>query len=428
MKAKKHILEKSVKALKNSPFPSGPDRQTTEAALAALAHLAGQTYEVRNKKPTTTMERIRLMKPYLKYAVAACIVAATGITLYRYSGNLDGATAAYATVLENIRKAHSVAYTQRIICNTDDDQTTSNMINSAGVLRTDFKQGLTLIFDPYKDLNLTLQPSEKKAFINRYIYERKPSFNWLTYITEKFGRNGIYKGRIMFQGRAADLYEVDQPFNKVSVWVDPKTQLPVYSEEHHIPNSKRVSPEYLLKITDFGGTGDRAARGGGDPDLITIRSDFQWNIDVNDSLFSSTPPTDYNVTEITLRVSEPNGTEIAGLLKFYIEIGGPQFPEDLEIIADPNVNRPMLVKKFDKDGPSEKELDDAVQFFWDNIARAITFIEDRKSESNWFYDPNASVGDANAPVCWWKLNTGQGYRVIYGDLSIRDSIAEPNSN
>jgi outer membrane lipoprotein-sorting protein len=74
MKAEKH-LERFIKALKNTPFPSGPDDRTKAAALAAMAKASGQTYDVPTKKQTI-MERIRIMKPYLKFAVAAAVIIA----------------------------------------------------------------------------------------------------------------------------------------------------------------------------------------------------------------------------------------------------------------------------------------------------------------------------------------------------------------
>ena len=37
---------------------------------------------------------------------------------------------------------------------------------------------------------------------------------------------------------------------------------------------------------------------------------------------------------------------------------------------------------------------------------------------------DVEFGDADTPVCWWKPPGSKTYRVIYGDLSIRD--VEPN--
>jgi hypothetical protein len=41
--------------------------------------------------------------------------------------------------------------------------------------------------------------------------------------------------------------------------------------------------------------------------------------------------------------------------------------------------------------------------------------------SEWQYvGEDVKLGDAKKPVCWWKLPDSKTYRVIYGDLSIRD--------
>jgi hypothetical protein len=41
--------------------------------------------------------------------------------------------------------------------------------------------------------------------------------------------------------------------------------------------------------------------------------------------------------------------------------------------------------------------------------------------SEWQYvGEDVQLGDAKKPVCWWKTPESKTYRVIYGDLSIRD--------
>jgi hypothetical protein len=105
MKAEKDILEKSIKALKSCPFPSGPDRQTVDATVAALTKASGQTYDKLHKQQTI-VERIKIMKTYTKLAIAAMllIAAVLSITLLNKS-----ATPAYA-LEQTIQASHSVRY------------------------------------------------------------------------------------------------------------------------------------------------------------------------------------------------------------------------------------------------------------------------------------------------------------------------------
>jgi hypothetical protein len=418
--------EKIKRLLKKLNFEA--DAQVHQRILDDVLAAQAKTKILNPAASTAGIWRTIMKSKITKFAVAAVVIVTIGLLAYYHTGSVDGTSSAYATVLENIRKAHSVAYKQRIISGKS-DSTSSNIINSAGIMRDELKFGQVLIFDPHNDIQLTLSTVDKKAFVHKRIGGKKTDFNWLTWITEQFSQQGEYKGRKMFQGRFADLYEIDQPFEKRSVWVDPETQLPIYSEERQMRDSGKVSPEVYLSITDFGGTGNltrtMSCGGGGLSEYTVIMSDFQWNIDVNDSLFSSTPPPDYNVTETISKVTEPNGTDIVEVLKFCIEVNGLQFPKNLDVLGDPNVNRPMLIKKFRKDGEPEKELNTAIEFA-DILVRAVVFVQNRKSESNWFYNEGVMLGEADKPVCWWKLENAQGYRVIYGDLSIRDANDAPN--
>ena len=49
------------------------------------------------------------------------------------------------------------------------------------------------------------------------------------------------------------------------------------------------------------------------------------------------------------------------------------------------------------------------------------FIEQLPEGSDYQYvGEDVKLGDANTPVCWWKPPGSKTYRVVYGDLSIRD--------
>ena len=44
-----------------------------------------------------------------------------------------------------------------------------------------------------------------------------------------------------------------------------------------------------------------------------------------------------------------------------------------------------------------------------------------KAENDWHYaGQGVRLGDAGKPVCWWRPDGGETYRVIYGDLNVRD--------
>jgi hypothetical protein len=197
--------------IKNTKIKTNP--AVNEAVLNDLLNKLDSSENISSAAKQPSVWRIIMKRPIIKFAVAACVLAAIGLLLYRYSSNLDGATNAYATVLENIRKAHSVAYKERIISDKSDN-TSSVMINIAGIKRDDMGNGSILISDPHNDIQLTLSAINKKAFIHKHIGREKKDFNWLTWITERFSRQGEYQGRRMFQEQVADLYVTNEPFRK----------------------------------------------------------------------------------------------------------------------------------------------------------------------------------------------------------------------
>jgi hypothetical protein len=49
------------------------------------------------------------------------------------------------------------------------------------------------------------------------------------------------------------------------------------------------------------------------------------------------------------------------------------------------------------------------------------FIEQLPEGSDWRYvGEDVKLGDESQAVCWWKPSGSSVYRVVYGDLSVRD--------
>ena len=64
------------------------------------------------------------------------------------------------------------------------------------------------------------------------------------------------------------------------------------------------------------------------------------------------------------------------------------------------------------------------------IWRWYGFIDGMNRENDWHYTGGGvALGDAETPIFWYKPNGAETYRVIYGDLSIRDVASDdlPNS-
>ena len=59
------------------------------------------------------------------------------------------------------------------------------------------------------------------------------------------------------------------------------------------------------------------------------------------------------------------------------------------------------------------------------LQRAYIFIQLLKAENDWHYVGNGvKLGNAESPICWYRPDDSETYRVIYGDLSVKDVAPE----
>ena len=155
-----------------------------------------------------------------------------------------------------------------------------------------------------------------------------------------------------------------------------------------------------------------------------VWSDFVWNPELDESVFSLEPPEDYSIEELTYDVG---GTDERGLIDafaFWAEMSEGSFPTNINEFSDPNKIKPMLIEKFDRDGDPKEEFDQAMKQMH-TVLKGLWFAQKIKVENNWYYaGENVMLGDAETPICWWRIEDSDNYRVIYGDLGIDDVSPE----
>jgi len=59
------------------------------------------------------------------------------------------------------------------------------------------------------------------------------------------------------------------------------------------------------------------------------------------------------------------------------------------------------------------------------ICPGFIFVQLLKAENDWHYvGKNVKLGDSESPVCWYRPDSSETYRVIFGDLSVKDVAPE----
>jgi hypothetical protein len=370
-----------------------------------------------------------------KYAAAAVIAIGLIWGAFYVSGFYHGSSPAFASVLENIQKAHSVTYRESYSVEGTQPFAAEKMVTQAGKVRSVLPHGDVIIYDYQNGRTLHLMQRIKRAELTRRIGEPESAvdFNYLEWMLQLHKKSGSFQGRERLDGKEAYVFLIKEgEFSKRTVWVDVETELPMRIELVSLPHPDEdiVVPEIHLSTLDFGGDGAVSrsiiiSDSGGIQKKSTIVFDnFRWNVDLDQSLFRMEPPEDYALEERTLDVSDRGEKDLIDALSLWASMSYEKFPMDINDLSDPGTLKPLLVRAFDKDGDPAKELDLALEAA-NRLLKGLMFVQGMKLEGSWHYSgAGVGLGDAKAPVCWWKPEGSDAYRVVFGDLRAADLDAE----
>jgi len=146
-------------------------------------------------------------------------------------------------------------------------------------------------------------------------------------------------------------------------------------------------------------------------------TDFQFDVNFDESLFSLAPPVGYTVKKAT----EPAEQDLIEGLRAIAEFLDGEFPPVQ--VLNWNSMREVLGNHVKKNNLSPTE--DEMTIFSEKVRSVTRFVGIKKLRD---HDPNytgkgVKLGDVDKPVIRWQLNS-KTYRVIYGDLSMKDVARE----
>lgn len=404
---------------------------------ALIASLPARSPSVEQRGRIAGLRRLigaTIMKDRTSRLAAAAIIAiAVFIGVNQFGGDH---TPVFADTMEQIEKAHSVVFKQTF-CHEDGTKrfASRQMVNETGILRTEMEHGTVFVSDYARGIILQLEPSQKHAILTHRIGEKRrtPLSTHLSWAST-LHRGGKLVGQEKVDEKMANVFLADLPFEKTTVWVDPKTDLPVRAQRIDIRNPRAdiVIPRLSLDVRDFGAdqssvssmSGSDASRGIQQGQII-LYTDFVWNVDLDESLFSLEPPADYAVERTQHDATDKGDLCLIEALSLWTEMSGGAFPSDVDDLVDPNMVTPLLIARFDRDGDPREELRQAMAA-GNVLLKASWFAQQHKADDNWWYDgQGVSLGDADKVICWWKQENSETFRVIYGNLHIADADEAP---
>ena len=341
---------------------------------------------------------------FTQLAAAAVIIIAVVIAIYFSGSPIE--SVAWANVVRPILTARTVVFN---VIMTEGGNIPITRVMNMGTQRLRSEvlsaDGQTIQMIAIIDFNtsrvLTLNPKQKiAASIDLKDLPEKPENileeirNIITnlqndpdVLIEQLGEQEI-------DGRIATVFQATGPDGELTIWADSQTALPIRIEQ------KGRQIQFAC-------------------------TDFQFDIEMDESLFSMEIPEGYPAPPMVGEIPVSailGGTEqdLVEFLRIYAEIIlDGAFPEDLSPqvwIDDAKKNRnkfAQLSKEQNLKGPPLK------------FARGWVFFRLLKAENDWNYVGNGvKLGDAESEVCWYRPDGSETYRVIYGDLSVKDVAPE----
>jgi outer membrane lipoprotein-sorting protein len=413
-------LQRAIAATRELPLPIGPSAAIEAQTLSAL-------HEAVRQPKSTFYERIYDM-PWTSKVSAVLASAASLFIVYVGLSNLTGAGVAFADVVDILKNVHSATWrTTTVTKGAQNEDVTSTGVGmflapSHERLETTFLGAKTIqIMDGQKDKVLSLIPATKTAIVielkNLPPDRENPfgnSFKGLRdlVIDAQSGKtlNAERLGVETIDGRPAEGFRIQTGSHEVTIWADPKTVLPVRFEQ-------------------------RSTTG---PEGRTVMTDFQVDVELDESLFSLEIPSDYTLQQTTqLDLAANPINYLAETLQLAAEVNDGVFPAELR--GDNGIDgifrrsalalgQKMAERFAARDGKNSPAVYQKVATeLAMKIGGTFGFLSALSAANNdWHYDgKDVKLNTPDRAIFWFKRHKeSTSYYVLYADLSVKEVPAE----
>ncbi len=394
-------IEKALKKVKWE-IPGELDRKVLADGFAAMDQAFAGSEAGATGHAATVLERPEARKserrsrhwlsalPRWAIPIASPVVILIVIGLIYCIG---GSGVAFADVLDHVRSARTLTYNVTVQLDGQPAITVPVMMMEPGKTRQMMPGGGIMIMDIVQGKSLVLDPNEKKAILMQMTGQPQMpdqmSGGFIEGLRSLAAGSEERLGKQEIDGQDAVGFEVDMAGWNWTIWADAQTGIPI-----------RIEMEGGM----FGGA------------TVTM-TDFKLDVDLDESLFSLTQPEGYTLEEMQVDASAPTEKDLIEGLRFMTEMMDGTFPSEFTASGMSEVD-----KTIERNLPSDlEEREAALKPLVMKIVRAFLFVHMMTADKDWHYaGKGVKLGDANTPVCWWLPEGSDTYRVIYGDLSVRD--------
>jgi outer membrane lipoprotein-sorting protein len=380
--------DKIEKLIKNAGI-----RTDTQSDTKVLNEVLDAFEENKQKQTGTSHVNIWriIMKSRITKLAAAAVIVIAGLVGVQF---LTG-TNAYAHVVAEIRNARTVVYTVIKQANNGTGETIKVDVayKEPGFLRTTTVDGYVCIGDFTSGKMMSIVPQGGYSIGD--LNSLKPIGNSGPFASFEAMRNLPAKadenlGAKEIDGIDCEGYRVTQGDLTSIIWLDAKSG-DLVQVEHKYASA---------------------------PGMNTIIKNIRFDVELEDSLFSLTPPAGYKPMGAEMKSDATIQTEetfVAWLGWWANGNTDETFPQ---MVAGPELAKVCMdMAKQGKLKGSTWDKVDPTQMF-----NAMLFVAKLpREESKWRYAGNGvKINTPNTPIFWYRPAGSEKYRVIYADLTVRE--------
>ncbi len=390
-------IEESIKKLRYET-----DAETHEKVLGNVLQTLDKCEKQKSGAIRPDIWRTIMNTKTRKLATAAVILIAATISLNYFVGPIGVTTSVYAEVAERLHKALTMTYTATTTTSLEGlpDMDMKVAFKVPGLLRNEHAGGHVSVFDTVQGKGLSIIP-ERKQFVeidfsnlpdrsDRWELDKIENLRSLPDRAEEVGTREI-------NGRTVQGFRVTEGPVTNTVWIDPKTR-DLVEVETEMVNA---------------------------PGISSTMTNFQFDVELPDEMFSLTPPDDYTRIELNVDASTPSEDDLIEYFRLWSSwTNDHTFPPTVNPVELAKVSMEMV--KAGKFGGDQQPMDqDELRKHTMKMTRGMMFATLLPAESNSHYaGQNVKHGDVETPIFWYRPEGSQTYRIIYGDLSVKDAAPE----
>jgi len=386
-----HEIESMARQIRFEPDASA-DNRILRAAEAVL-DTSRETARADEARPKG---RYGMQLRIAKWAVAALILVALGI--HFLGGSIDGASVTLADVLEQIRdfRPYRCRYSVAQGNQSTDVRTVEQF--SLTLRREVHADGSITVIDLATPKILTLHPEEKEAHEHWPDIEPKRDLDLLALVNLLQGGTAEAMGATTLEGHTVVGFHAILGSNDMTLWADVHTKLPVLFEIIHVGQGRTITMDQ-----------------------------FEFEVPFDSALFGTTAPAGY-----TVKKTGKGHTSMAhvgeGLPEEPLLTGLKAVAEALDGVFPPAIELPKLqetLRQYSLDHKlSDEEKEKGLLPVSDYWTRAVWYLNQlqhgtRVKDLQWRGE-GVRLGDGTTAIMWWQYPDAPTYRVIYGDLTIKD--------